>query len=155
MLTQELVRKLFDYNPDTGHLIRKTKTANCVKVGDICGCITKEGYISLGINGKRYLAHRVIFLHVFGFLPKMIDHVNGVGVDNRLCNLRECTAKQNQRNRKLSKNNKSGVKGVHFDNASKKWVAFLSIGSFEDLEEAKKEVEKARDMFHGDFSNHG
>ncbi|GAH20073.1 unnamed protein product, partial [marine sediment metagenome] len=43
-----------------------------------------------------------------------IDHINRDGLDNRKCNLRPCTNSQNQKNSKLRKDNKSGLRGVRW-----------------------------------------
>ena len=52
---------------------------------------------------------------------KEIDHKNGNGLDNRRCNLRICTHRQNLKNQKRQKNNKSGYKGVFWVQKLKKW----------------------------------
>lgn len=44
-----------------------------------------------------------------------VDHINRDPWDNRLCNLRIATDTQNNRNRGVYKNNKSGYKGVSLD----------------------------------------
>ena len=53
-----------------------------------------------------------------------IDHINHNGLDNRKENLRICTNRQNSRNRKASKRNTSGIKGVSRHKLSNKWQAY-------------------------------
>jgi hypothetical protein len=43
---------------------------------------------------------------------KEVDHINRDGLDNRSVNIREGSGRVNPNNKKISKNNKSGVKGV-------------------------------------------
>ena len=56
----------------------------------------------------------------------MIDHINGNGLDNRRSNLRICTHTQNQANRRLSKNNTSGYKGVWWSGINNKWISVIA-----------------------------
>jgi HNH endonuclease/AP2 domain len=93
-------------------------------------------------------------------LPKYVDHIDGNKLNNNIENLRETTATQNAQNRKIHKNNTSGVKGVYF-NKYKKWVAQLKIdnkvtylGSFDDIKLAENAVKEARSKNHGVFCKH-
>ena len=43
ILTQDEVRKLFDYNPDTGFLTRKVKLNNRNSIGENVGSLTCRG----------------------------------------------------------------------------------------------------------------
>jgi hypothetical protein len=83
----------------------------------------KRGYVyhGLRIEGKS----KNIALHHFligqTLKPYEIDHINHNKSDNRKNNLRIVTHKVNQRNRSLSKNNKSGMSGVYWDKSKNKW----------------------------------
>jgi hypothetical protein len=55
---------------------------------------------------------------------KQVDHVNRDGLDNRKSNIREGNGRINANNKRLQKNNKSGIKGVYRENGKKpRWVA--------------------------------
>jgi hypothetical protein len=162
-LTVDLLKHLFDYDKETGNLIWKVSNGNNQKIGDIAGSLNaKVGYIRVGINGKKYLAHRLIFLYHKGYLPKTIDHINGDKVDNRIENLRAVTASQNQHNRKINSNNTSGYKGVYYYKPLNKWCANIRLeykrihlGYYKTPEEAAEVLRKAREELHGNFANHG
>jgi hypothetical protein len=110
-LTKELVRDLFLYK--NGVLIWKKPLTNRVKIGDIVGTKTKDGYIQTKIAGKFYRVHRLIWLYWNGCMPNLIDHINCIRDDNRISNLRELSHIDNTRNRKnASKDSKTGVLGV-------------------------------------------
>lgn len=78
----------------------------------------KDGYpVSYGsvdgkIKGRIKLHHLVI--KIGQHVPKdmIIDHINRNKLDNRLENLRICTAQENSFNRTLNKNSKNKFKGV-------------------------------------------
>jgi hypothetical protein len=162
-LTVDLLNHLFEYDKETGNLIWKKALAKRIKVGDIAGCKCKvSGYITVRINKKSYYAHRLVFLMHKGYLPKTIDHINGDRADNRIENLRAASAQQNQHNRRMSKNNTSGYKGVSWNIVMKKWHAYIyleskriNLGHYNTPEEADAVVRKAREELHGTFANHG
>jgi HNH endonuclease len=59
--------------------------------GAVAGSLNSSGYLIIGIDYRRYLAHRLAFLWVEGRWPDGIDHCNLDRKDNRWCNLREAT----------------------------------------------------------------
>ena len=143
-ITQEHLRQLLAYSAETGVFTRKVSTSNSVKVGDIAGSPSSNGYINIGVLGKLQKAHRLAWLYVYGVWPSEdIDHVNRDRTDNRICNLRAVTRQQNMHNTSRLSNNKSGHPGVHWDVAAKKWVAQVGhngkstyVGQFSLLEDA-------------------
>ncbi|RKZ99884.1 MAG: hypothetical protein DRQ42_06770, partial [Gammaproteobacteria bacterium] len=112
MLTQELVKELFDYVD--GKLIRiKVSHKNLnMFLGKEAGHVSKFGYRLIKINGKTYRAHRLVFLYHKGYMPEEVDHINGSKSDNRIENLRSANRQENQWNRKTGSNNTSGIKGI-------------------------------------------
>jgi hypothetical protein len=91
-----------------------------------------------------------------------VDHINGDSLDNRLCNLRLVTRAQNCKNRLISKNNKSGYKGVHFEPKRGKWIAQIkhelkhySLGEYSSPEEAYAAYCEASERLHGKYGNLG
>lgn len=96
----------YRYDPETGFIHSK-------KTGRRLGCRTPDGYIAI-THKRRYIrAHRLAWLLATGDWPEeIIDHINGVRDDNRLCNLRPATMKQNLMNRPMHSRNQLGVKGV-------------------------------------------
>ena len=158
-LTQDLLHELFEYRD--GVLYWKVAKTNSIKVGDVAGGLKGRGYISVKINNKFYLNHRVIFLMHHGYLPQFLDHIDGNKINNRIENLRPATIAENCRNSRIGKNNTSGVKGVNWDNHVKKWRARITVDRktvmekyFKTIEEAAEAVKKAREELHGEFARH-
>jgi len=155
---QVMLKEYFNY--EDGKLIW-IKGKKRIKAGRAAGSISGTGYINIKFNQKTYLAHRLIYLYHHGYLPEILDHINGVKTDNRIENLREATANQNQYNRVLNANNTSGYKGVTYNKLRNKWQAkvkannvYKHLGLFEDIEDAAMAVSKYRLKVHGEFAKH-
>lgn len=59
--------------------MRAIKTGRKANVGDVAGCVDKDGYIQIRLKGKMYPAHRLAWLYVYGEWPQdEIDHINCV-----------------------------------------------------------------------------
>lgn len=159
IITQDELKELLHYNPDTGIFTWLTSRANKINKGDIAGGINKQGYIRLKINNIEYKAHRLVWLYMTGEMPKeFIDHINGVKTDNRWCNLREATNAENNRNTGLPPTNTSGYKGISLNKKTNRWIAQASIGnknkyigSFGTPEEAANAYKEYVRLIHGEF----
>jgi hypothetical protein len=127
MLTQERLKELLQYDPNTGVFTWLKPTSNRVKVGSIA-TTNSRGYIIIGIDSVRYFAHRLAWLYMTGSMPKdVIDHIDGNPSNNRINNLREATQQQNLHNLRKSVKNTSGYKGVHFHKGTSKWRAVVTV----------------------------
>lgn len=105
------VASLLSYCPDTG-LLTWLVSRGKAKAGDVAG-VDEGRYIVVGIDNKRYYAHRIVMLLRAGTWPEMVDHRDGDGHNNRWLNLRPATQPVNQQNqRTASRNNRLGLLGV-------------------------------------------
>lgn len=125
-LTQATARNLFEYR--NGKLVWNVSVNSRAQMGCVAGSMDdNSGYVKVQINGKQYLAHRIVWLWHHGYLPEnQIDHINQNKGDNRIENLREVSPQCNQRNSK-QRESLSGVKGVNWDNLNRKWLANIKI----------------------------
>jgi hypothetical protein len=159
-LTAQQVRELFSYNRHTGELRWKVKLSIRAPVGKIAGFKQPSGRIKVGIWGKEYMMHRIIWLWMTGKWPEYeIDHVDENQSNNRWNNLREATPSQNHRNRGPQKNNKTGYKGVCFATRAQKFLARIkhqgvgyNLGLFNTAEEAYAAYCKAAKRLHGKWA---
>lgn len=114
-LTQERLKEVLRYDPATGHFwwLKKTgRRGSKVQFDKPAGC-SSNGYVLIGIDKKRYVAHRLAWLYVHGVWPEYeIDHINVIRSDNRLENLREARHHENLNNIHTHKDNRSGLKGI-------------------------------------------
>lgn len=142
-LAQDFLKSILEYDPNNGNFKWLKSLGPRSKIGSVAGSLNNENYLHIKINGKRYKAHRLVFLYMTGEWPKdQVDHINNIRYDNRWCNLREAVNTENTYNYKVKKNNKLGVKGVYFYRG--KYRAQIQIegqkiylGEFNSLHEAK------------------
>jgi hypothetical protein len=160
ILTQNRLKELLEYNPETGLFVRKKTTAPNAQAGNVAGCLNKHiGYRSISIDGKEYYCHRLAFLYMTGNFPeKQVDHINRIKDDNRWTNLRKVTSGENLQNTSLRKSNKSGAKGVFWYAQRNKWIAYIrfnnkrySLGYYINFEDAVTARKQAEDKY---FTHH-
>lgn len=159
MNTNELeiseLHRLFSYNPDTGHLKWRVTSSPTGAVGSIAGSIKPSGYVVVCIAGRYYRAHRIAYAMHYGAWPQgEVDHINRKRDDNRALNLRDCTRTENSLNRGLHTNNRSGFRGVAFDQRRQLWMASIKVsgrtiflGRYSTPELAAEQYEKARSLY--------
>ncbi len=161
-LTAEHLRRVIDYDKDTGVFVWKISPTNGTPIGRVAGSISNFGYERISICGKSYQSHRLAWLYVNGYWPKVpLDHINGTLTDNRISNLREATQQQNMANQhRLRKNNTSGLRGVSWRKGSNRWRAVIkvgkkqiSLGDFYDKEAAKAAYDTALLKYFGEYAN--
>ena len=145
ILTQEKLKEILNYNPETGIFIWKGKSFRNKKVGREAGCKMSAGYIAIRINGRGYKAHILAWLYVEGYIPKgiEIDHIDRNTINNKFKNLRLSSRQCNMRNAGIPKNNKTGIKGVHWHKTNQKWGSSITVnkkqsylGNYSDFDEA-------------------
>lgn len=151
-LTADFVKKILDYNPETGVFTWKPRTDgkwfwrwNTRYAGKAAGTIHYTGYIKIQI-GKRmhYNAHVLAWLYMTGeWRPGEVDHRHGVRDDNRFAQLRLSDNSLNAFNKAMQSNNTSGFVGVTWNKQQNAWHARITlygrskhIGFFKSAEEA-------------------
>lgn len=162
-LDRRRLYQLLDYDPQTGFFTWKVDRTPSVLAGMRAGTLQANGYIHIKIDEKVYKGHRLAWFYVHGRWPEpFLDHKNQVKSDNWLSNLREATRAQNNMNRRVQANSRSGVAGVGWNRASKKWCARVTvngdrrnIGFFERLEDAIDARAAAVKLHYGEFASIG
>ena len=108
--------------------------------------------------------HRVVLERIIGRkLQKneVVDHINHDSLDNRRCNLRVATIRQNAQNMRVRSDNTSGYKGVYKHSkggfVAQIWVKseHRYLGYFATPELAHEAYCKAAEQYFGEFANYG
>lgn len=162
-ITHSRLLEVVTYDPSTGNFcwrIRKNSHAMGVRPGmKVRGTPSPGGYQVIGIDRKRYPAHRLAWFYVHGTWPLgEIDHINRDRLDNRLENLRDTPIRFFQRgNQAPHKDNQSGYKGVS-RTRNGKWRARCVrkvVGTFDCPAKAHEAyLAEARKVF-GDYASSG
>jgi hypothetical protein len=153
--TRDDVVSLFNYNPLTGVFIRKS-SKNKRWAGTVAGGLDAKGYLNIHIMGKRYKAHRLAWLIVYGEWPKDdVDHINHVKTDNRIQNLRACTRSENMQNLFARSSREQSELGISFCKCTGRWRAKIQInrkqihlGRYSSREAAREAYREAKARFH-------
>lgn len=141
---EEKLKEYLEYDQKTGHFKwLKNVYRRKNMVGTVAG--GRSGpYVRITALGKEYLAHRLAWFFSYGKWPEMVDHINGDGYDNRLCNLRETNYMLNARNQAMHRTGRS-LPFVH--KHAGRWSGqfqyngkTVRVGSFNTQEEASSAV---------------
>lgn len=130
------------------------------KIKDYCWHETEDGYVATRIGNKaHFMMHRLI---VRCDNSVDIDHIHHNGMDNRKNNIRICTRQQNNRNKRKTDKNTSGVVGVCWHKRNRKWQASIMVnkkniylGLYENINDAIKARKEAEIKYFGEFRYKG
>ena len=161
METYKVINGFEGYSVSDHGNVKNNKTGRIKNVN-----ANEEGYIrvSLYISKTKYMK-QVHVLVADAFLENhdgkpFVDHINNDRSNNNISNLRWATSIENNRNAIVRKDNKSGVKGVHFDKHANKYKSQITIdgikihlGYFTKIEDATQaRITRANQAF-GVFTN--
>lgn len=158
MITQERLKEVLDYDPESGEFRWKANRKNAIPVGGVAGSTHRTGYRQIKIDGILHKSHRLAWLYMYGEMPTLsLDHIDGNKSNNRIANLRQATKSQNGYNQGRQRNNTTGYKGV--TKSGNCWLAQIRnngvpmrLGRFPSPELAYAAYCDAANKFHGEFA---
>lgn len=161
MTTQARVQELLNYDPATGVWTWRVARGGRL-AGSLAGQQTTERS-QIRVDGVLYLASRLAVLYMTGAWPAdKVDHKDTNPRNNRWANLRGADHAQNATNVRLRKDNSTGLKGVSWHKATRKWVAAAQkncrrthLGLFDCPAAAHLAYVVAAGALHGEYANFG
>jgi len=118
-----------------------------------------RGYAISRINGKLKYLHHYIMGGVFKHGTREGDHKDRNTLNNRKLNLRVANRSQQSMNARISKNNKSGYKGVSWCTAKSRWAVYIGknskgkfLGYYDDPRDAAVVYNNAASKYYGEFA---
>lgn len=156
--SQGYLRSKFIFDEEGGWLYwlhdpSRTQRWNSTYAGKAAGTIKIGlGYILVELDGIKYLAHRLIWVYLYGFEPVGIDHKDGDGFNNCPENLREADQSLNLANadfgdaRGVERHGKKFRVRIFVNNER------INLGSFDTFEEAKEASRQGHSKYFGEFA---
>jgi hypothetical protein len=99
-------------------------------------------------NPLQFMLHRQIMGNP---TEGVVDHINRNTLDNRRCNLRVISVKENLQNKSVTHNSMSGMNGVQWNNQRQRWMVCVQVnnkptrfGQFVNLIDAKRKCNEVR-----------
>lgn len=158
--THAFLSERFLYEPETGLLrycMRIPYTT--LAIGDVVGWKNNTGYMYTEINSIPVRLHRLIYFLVHGYVPHMLDHIDGIKINNRVENLRPVSYTLNRANSKRLSNNTSGFKGVVYDKRRQVYYARINknfkrfhLGVFDNAIDAAHAYDTAAQLYFREFA---
>jgi hypothetical protein len=155
MVEQGRLKDVVNYDPETGIFTWAKSRKGCTQ-GKTVGTLKDNGYLHIGIDGKKYLLHRLAWLYVHGEFPSNdVDHIDGCRTNNKINNLRSVSRSMNLENMRFAKshNKSTGILGVYKHND--KFTSRICVrgkdvylGVFDTSDEAKSAYLDAKRSFH-------
>lgn len=153
-ITQERLKELLIYEPETGNFIRRVNRHK-YKVGEIAGFMGYQDYVYIEIENKTYKAANLAWLYMTGEWPnEEIDHKDTDSNNDIWTNLREATRTENVQNRK-------GWNTLKLKGVIKRWYKFearirvdkklIYLGLYNTAEEAHKVYKAKAAEIHKEF----
>lgn len=128
-MNQQTLKHLLIYAPNTGVFTWKVPHGK-MKPGTVAGYINNLGYRIIMLYGHNYRAGRLAWLYIHGYLPNIIDHTKHWEKSNDSINNLELSSYQdNAKNMPKRSDNTSGITGITWDKARKKWAVQFRSGS--------------------------
>ena len=126
-----------------------------------CVDATSPGLV-YAVRFRNIRMHRVILARALGRAldsAEHVDHINGNTLLNARSNLRVATVGENRRNKRVYKNNTSGVRGVVWNKPNKAWSVQLNangvryyLGLYKNLDDAIVARLAAEREYFGEFA---
>lgn len=99
-LDPEYFKKFLEYDESSPSCLRwKVNVSKKMRIGSPAGSQKTTGYWYLRLEGVKYHIHRIVYVMYHGSISpdSVINHINNINSDNKICNLEEVSQAINTR----------------------------------------------------------